>query len=74
MLEGQSLLSHGDNSPIANNNLNSNATLHSNATLQSLYVNNKNNASKSQLKYQYSFTDAIILDELSSIADFKVKK
>ena len=32
-----------------------------------------NITNKSQLRYQYSFTDSIILDDFSSLNDFKVK-
>ena len=60
MLEGQSLLCDTREkltTPLVNS--------------QSVQLNN-GNANKTALKYQYSFTDAIILDEMSSTADFKV--
>lgn len=70
MLEGQTLLitSQSDNSEKMN------SPLVKNYTQPSLLGSTNNNSSKSQLKYQYSFTDAIILDELSSLADFKVTR
>lgn len=73
MLEGQTLLitSQSDNSETMNSPLVKNNTQPS---LLASSSNNNNSSSKSQLKYQYSFTDAIILDELSSLADFKVIK
>ena len=73
MLEGQTLLitSQSDNSEKMNCPL---ATNNAQPSLLASSSNNNNSSSKSQLKYQYSFTDAIILDELSSLADFKVTK
>ena len=75
MLENQSLL--GDNpeklsSPLVNSqSLQINSSGHSANNINSNNImNNSNN--KNTLKYQYSFTDAIILDEMSSTADFKV--
>ncbi len=69
MLDGQTLLSSQ-----SDNNEKFSSQLLNNNTQSSLLVNNMNSASKSTLKYQYSFTDAIILDELSSVGEFKVIK
>ena len=38
-----------------------------------LTVSNHNNSFKQQMRYQYSFTDSIILDDFTCVNDFKVQ-